>query len=75
MFIPTWKMTDDDMHNVSEMDGKIMLWIFEGRSLAYMAEQLNLKTWQVEENIFEIAYCCIRKIGWRKFIKLLFYKR
>lgn len=75
MFIPTWKMTEKEQRLVSEMNGKLMLWIFEGRSTAYMGEQLNLSPWEVEENIFEMAYVCIREIGWKKFIKLLFYKR
>lgn len=74
-FKQTFALTEEEKQQVSEMAGKTMLWILERRSIGYMAEKLKLEPWQLEENIFETAYDFIKQIGWKKFIKLLLYKR
>lgn len=74
-FKPTSKLTDEEKRMVSDMVGKLQLYILEGRSIVYMAKQTHLSIYEVEENLFETAYQFIKQIGWRKFIKLLIYKR
>ena len=69
------ELNDDEKRKVSEMTGKLQYYILEGRHIGYMSEQLNVPPYKLEENIFETAYEFIRQIGWRKFIKLLIYKR
>ena len=74
MFKRTFLLTEDEKRKVSEMDGKIMLWILEGRSIVYMAENLNLSIWQVENNIDEMLYTLRKQVGKKRFLKTLFYK-
>lgn len=69
------KLTDSEKKKVSEMTGKIQLWILEGRSIGYMSEKLNLEPWQVVENIFETAYEFRKEIGTRTYLKILLHKR
>lgn len=68
------QLNDDEKSMVSEMTGKLQLYILEGRHVGYMSKQLNLPPSEVEENIFETAYEFIKQLGWRKFIKMLIYK-
>ena len=51
MFKNNFLLTDEDKRKVSDMNGKIMLWILEGRSIGYMSENLNLHPYQVEHNV------------------------
>ena len=74
MFIKTILLTPEQKRKVSEMSGKIMLWILEGRSTLYMAEQLNLSIWEVEANIDETLYTYMRQVGKRRFLRTLFRK-
>lgn len=74
MFIRTFMLTEEDKRKVSEMSGKIMLWILEGRSTWYMAEKLNLNPYEVEANIDETLYTYMKKVGRWRYIKTLFRK-
>lgn len=74
MFKKTFLLTDEEKHKVSEMSGKIMLWILEGQSIGYMSEQLNLQPWQVEANINEMLYVLRKQVGKKRFLRTLFYK-
>ena len=74
MFVRTCDLTKEDKKKVSEMTGKTMLWILEGRSIWYMAEQLKLKPREVEENIDETLYIFRQKVGRWRFFKILFRK-
>lgn len=74
MFIRTAALNDKQRREVSEMTGKIMLWILEGRSTLYMAQQLNLDLWEVEQNIDEILYTYMKWFGKRRFLRTLFRK-
>lgn len=74
MFIRTATLNDRQRREVSEMSGKIMLWILEGRSTLYMAKQLNLSIWEVEQNIDETLYVYMRQVGKRRFLRTLFRK-
>lgn len=73
-FKHTFLLTDEEKKQVSEMDGKIMLWILEGRSLVYMAEKLHLQPWQVVQNVDEMLYTLKRQIGWKRYLKILFWR-
>lgn len=59
---------------VSEMNGKVILWILEGRSIGYMSEQLHLKPHEIEANIDELMYILRKHVGKRRFFKTLFVK-
>lgn len=73
-FKNTSLLTEKEKQEVSDMTGKIMLWILEGRSIAYMAEQLKLSPWQVEKNIDETLHNFRKQVGRLRFIKILFMK-
>jgi hypothetical protein len=73
-FKPTCLMTKEEKQKVSEMDGKIMLWILERRSVLYMAQQLNMEPYQVEHNINEMLYNLKIQVGKKRYIKTLFIK-
>ena len=74
MFKRTFMLTDEEKRKVSEMTGKIMRWILEGRSKVYMAEQLKLDPWQVDHNIDETLYTLRKQIGRWRYLKILFMK-
>ena len=73
-FKRTFALTDEEKLKVSEMSGKIMLYILEGRSIGYMSEKLNLPPWQIEANIDEMLYTLRKQVGKRRFLKTLFNK-
>ena len=73
-FKKTIMLTDEEKRKAGEMTGKIMLWILEGQSVKYMADNLKLEPYQVEWNIDE-TLCILRKrVGWRRYLKMLFVK-
>ena len=72
-FVP-WKLKYEYRHEISEISGKLMLWILEGRSTVYMAEQLHLDLWQVEHNIDEMLYILRKQVGRKRFLRTLFWK-
>ena len=74
MFIRTFLLTEEEKCKVSEMHGKILKWILEGRSICYMAEQIGLEPWQVEANIDQTLYIYRKQVGKWRYIKMLFRK-
>lgn len=74
MFKRTCELTEKEKRNVSEMVGKMMLWILEGRSIGYMSEKLKLEPQQIESNIDETLYVLRRRVGIRRYLRILFYK-
>ena len=72
MFVKTFLLTDEQKQKVSEMDGKIILWILEGRSVGYISDKLNLPPWQIQANIDEMLYILKKQVGIKRFIKALF---
>ena len=73
-FKHTFLLTDEEKYVISEMTGKIMLWILEGRSIRYMSEKLKLHPQQVEHNIDETLYILRKQVGKWRYIKMLFVK-
>ena len=73
-FKRTFALTDEEKFMVSEMVGKIMLWMMEGRSIGYMSEKLNLHPQQIDRNIDETLYVLRRQVGTWRYIKMLFIK-
>lgn len=73
-FVRPWELTHEDRMQISEMTGKIMRWILEGRSIGYMAEKLHMNPWQVEHNIDEMIYTLRKQVGVRRFLKNLLWK-
>lgn len=74
MFVQRYLLTEEQKHKVGEMQGKVLFWILEGRSIAYMAEQLKLKPIEVEENLDEMLYTLRKQVGVWRYIKILFWK-
>lgn len=74
IFKRTFMLNEEDKKQVSEMCGKIVLWILEGRGVGYMSEQLRLKPHEVEANINELLYILRKQVGKRRFFKTLFMK-
>ena len=72
MFVKTFLLTDEQKKKVSEMDGKIILWILEGRSVGYMSDKLNLPPRQIQATIDEMLYILKKQVGIKRFIKALF---
>ena len=62
----------EEKRQFSEMSSKIVLWILEGRSIWYMADNLHLNPTAVEQIINDMSYILMRKVGKRRFIKALF---
>lgn len=69
-----FEMSIEEQKKFIEMCGSIVLWENEARSIGYMAEKLNLKPWQVEQNMDEMLYVLMKRIGKWKFLKMLFMK-
>lgn len=74
LFKKVGAMNEEEKCKFSEMEGKLLLWICEGRSIAYMSAKLNLHPQQIEHNIDETLYVLRRQVGVRRFIKTLFTK-
>ena len=73
-FVPTWKLLYEERQIVSEMSGKIILYILEGQHLGYMSEKLNIHPYAVEANIDEMLYILRKQVGWRRYLRILFWK-
>ena len=73
-FKRTFELTDEEKRKVSEMTGKMMLWMLEGRSTGYMSKNLNLQPRQVEENFEETLFVLLKQVGWKRYLKVLFHK-
>lgn len=73
-FVKTCQMTKEDRRKVSEMTGKIMLWMLEKRSVGYMADKLKIDPWYVEKNIDETLYTLRNQVGRWRYFKMLFIK-
>ena len=73
-FKQTFMLDNNEKKQVSEMSGKIILWILEGRSIGYMSEMLNLSPCQIESNINEMLFTLMKQVGKRRFFKILCIK-
>lgn len=73
-FKQTFLLSDGEKKQVSEMSGKIILWILEGRSIGYMSENLHLSPQQIESNIDEVLFVIKKYVGKRRFFKILLTK-
>lgn len=74
VFKQTFMLNSEEKKQVSEMSGKIILWILEGRSLGYMSEMLNLSPSEVESNINETLFTLMKHVGKKRFFKILFLR-
>lgn len=73
-FVKKNDLTDKEKQQISDMTGKIMLWILNGRSIAYMAEQLHLTEQELIYNIEENLYELRKLIGSKRYLKMLFVR-
>lgn len=73
-FKQTFLLNQKEKKQVSEMSGKIMLWILEGQSIGYMSENLHLSPQQIETNINEMLFTLKEHVGKRRFFKILLAK-
>lgn len=73
-FKPTCLLTEEEKKQVSEMSGKLIMWISEGRSIDYMAKQLHLSPLQVEQNVNEMMYTLKKQVGFKRFLGILLWK-
>lgn len=74
IFVKTCEMTKEDRREISEMTGKIMLWMLEKRSVGYMADKLKMDPYMVEKNIDETLYTLRNQVGRWRYFKMLFVK-
>ena len=74
MFKRLCDMTEEDKQKFIEMNGKIILYLAEMRSLLYISKELKLEPYQVNHNIDEILYDLRKSLGWKRYIKALFIK-
>lgn len=74
MFKKFFEMNEEERKQFTDMTGKIMLWIEEGRSIGYMSEKLYLHPEMVEYNINEMIYILRRQVGRKRFLKIFFMK-
>lgn len=73
-FKQTFLLNNEEKKQVSEMSGKIILWILEGRDIGYMSEKLHLNPQQIESNINEMMFTLKKHVGKRRFFKILLAK-
>ena len=73
-FKETFMLNNEEKKQVSEMSGKIILWILEGRSDGYMSEMLHLSPQEIESNINETLFVLKKHVGKRRFFKILLAK-
>lgn len=73
-FVKKNDLTDKEKQQISDMTGKIMLWILNGKSIAYMAEQLRLTEQELIYNIEENLYELRKLIGSKRYLKMLFVR-
>lgn len=73
-FKKTFELTEEEKRKAGEMAGKIITGILEERHVGYMAENLKLDPWMVEANIDEILCILRKRVGWRRYLKVLFWK-
>lgn len=73
-FVKKNDLTDKEKQQISDMTGKIMLWILNGKSIAYMAEQLHLTEQELIYNIEENLYELRKLIGSKRYLKMLFVR-
>ena len=73
-FKQTFLLNRKEKKQVSEISGKIMLWILEGQSIGYMSEKLHLSPQQIETNINEMLFTLKEHVGKRRFFKILLAK-
>ena len=73
-FKQTFMLNNEEKKQVSEMSGKIIMWILEGRSIGYMSEMLHMSPNEIECNIDEMMFILRRQVGKRRFFKALFVK-
>ena len=75
-FKRTVELSNEEKQQVSEMTGKIQLWVLEGRHFGYMSERLNLPPPMIKENMYETIYEFLNNVGGlRGYLKWLFHKR
>ena len=73
-FKQTFLLSNEEKEQLSEMSGKIILWILEGRSVGYMSAMLHLSPQQIESNINETLFLLKKHVGKRRFFKILLTK-
>ena len=73
-FKQTFLLNHEEKKQISEMSGKIILWILEGRDIGYMSEKLHLSPQQIETNINEMLFTLKEHVGKRRFFKILLAK-
>ena len=73
-FKQTFMLNNEEKKQVSEMSGKIIMWIMEGKSIGYMSEMLHLSPKEIECNINEMMFILMKHVGKRRFFKTLFVK-
>lgn len=73
-FKRTFLLSNEEKIQVSEMCGKIILYVLEGRSIGYMSKMLNLRPCEIQSNINEMLYILLKQVGKRQFLKTLFMK-
>lgn len=73
-FKRTFALTEEEKQKVAKMNGDMMLWMLEGRSIRYMSEKLHLTPAQVEANIDETMFVLRKQVGKWRFFKTLFVK-
>lgn len=73
-FKQTFMLNNEERKKISEMNGKILMWILEGRSIGYMSEILHLSPKEIEHNIDEMMFILMKHVGKRRFFKTLFLK-
>ena len=73
-FKRTFLLSDKEKIQVSEMCGKIILYALEGRSIEYMSKMLNLRPYEIKNNINEMLYVLMKQVGKREYLKTMSMK-
>lgn len=63
MLKQVFSMTEEEKQKFIEVNGKIILYLVERRSLFDMAKKLDLEPWQVDHNVDELLYELRKSLG------------
>lgn len=67
-------MNEDEQKSFVETIGKTMLGIEKRKSTLDIALDVGCDPYQVEWNINEMLYILRKRVGWKRYIKILFAK-
>lgn len=74
MLFNRFNMTEKDKNRFVEVNGKILLGLEMRDSICDIAKNVDLNPEQVYHNIDEMLFIIRKRVGWKRYITMLFVK-